>query len=84
MLERRPRVGERLRLERGEIVTVDHFGGPDDDMLWFRRDGRSVALKDDVFIWRFHDGLNRLVSHVEDGFMLRCYHCGHKPCDCED
>lgn len=58
-LLRKPRIGETLISRRtGERMLAERFDANENILHTRYADGRPGA-----FIWRFHDGLNRLVRH---------------------
>lgn len=59
MLTRKPRIGEKLAYDSGttrDTFTVKRF---ENNIMYVTRSDGSETL----IIWRFHDGLNKCLSH---------------------
>lgn len=62
MLTRKPRVGEILYYRDPErTLRVTRF----DDNIMFYEWEKEPNGPDCLIIWRFHDGLNQLLHHVD-------------------
>lgn len=77
MLKRKPRKGEILLYEtRRGLVQAEVLGFFAEDILTIR-----LPTGDTQIIWRFNDGLNKLLSHqCEDHWHCDPATAGHK-CD---
>jgi hypothetical protein len=65
MLQRKPRIGDRLSLGKSGFGTVTEV--KDNGICWYLPDGATDSPRYwSCFIWQFTEGLNRLVSIVDD------------------